>query len=253
MLAIERRKRIMSLLQENQSVLVPELSKLFKVTEETIRRDLEKLESEGLLKRTYGGAVINESTSVDIPLNIREITNIEGKQTIGLKVAENIEDGDTLLFDSSSTVLQVAKQIKFKRKITVITNSEKVIFELSNAKDCKVISTGGVLKANSMSLIGHWAEDAIKNFCVDKAIISCKGFDMDRGITESNEMEAEIKKAMANAAEKVFLLVDHTKFDKSSFVKMLDFNKVDYLFTDRKLSLEWEEFLQKQNIRLMYC
>jgi len=125
MLAIERRKRIMRLIQENQSVLVPELSKLFNVTEETIRRDLEKLEAEGLLKRTYGGAVINENSSADIPLNIREITNIESKQAISMKVAEYIEDGDTLLLDSSSTVLQVAKQIKFKKKLTVITNSEK--------------------------------------------------------------------------------------------------------------------------------
>ncbi|MCP2240304.1 DeoR/GlpR family DNA-binding transcription regulator [Thermoanaerobacterium thermosaccharolyticum] len=253
MLAIERRKRIMRLIQENQSVLVPELSKLFNVTEETIRRDLEKLEAEGLLKRTYGGAVINENSSADIPLNIREITNIESKQAISMKVAEYIEDGDTLLLDSSSTVLQVAKQIKFKKKLTVITNSEKIILELANAKDCKVISTGGVLKQNSMSLIGNFAEDMIKNFCVDKAIISSKGFDMTNGITESNEMEAEVKKAMADSAEKVFLLLDHNKFDKSSFVKMFDLNKIDYLFTDRKLSLEWEEFLKKHNIDLIYC
>ncbi|WP_026487261.1 DeoR/GlpR family DNA-binding transcription regulator [Caldanaerobius polysaccharolyticus] len=253
MLPIERRKKIVDLLQEKQSVVVPELSKLFNVTEETIRRDLEKLEKEGILKRTYSGAVINDNTNVDLPLIIREITNIEGKQAIGLKVAQFIEDGETLMLDSSSTVLQVAKQIKFKKKMTVITNSEKIILELANAKDCKVISTGGELKVNSLSLVGHLAEKALKNYYVNKAIISCKGFDMEKGITESNEREAEVKKAMVQSAEEVFMLVDHTKFDKSSFVKMLDFDKVHYVFTDRKLSNDWEEFLRKKQVKLVYC
>ncbi|HHY80175.1 MAG TPA: DeoR/GlpR transcriptional regulator [Thermoanaerobacter sp.] len=253
MLAIERRRKIMSLIQENQSVLVPELSKLFNVTEETIRRDLEKLEQEGLVKRTYGGAVLRESTNIDLSVNIREITNVEGKQAIALKVAEYIEDGDTLMLDSSSTAFYVAKQIKFKRRLTVITNSEKIVLELSNAKDCKVISTGGTLKANSLSYIGHWAEEAIKNYYVDKAIISCKGLDREKGITESHEMEAEVKRNMVNAANKVFLVVDHTKIDKSSFVRFATFDKIDYIFTDRKFSFEWEEFLQNNNIKIIYC
>ena len=253
MLAIERRRRILSLLQENQSVLVPELSKLFNVTEETIRRDLEKLEKDGLAKKTYGGAVLRESTNVDISLNIREITNVEGKQDIALKVAEYIEDGDTLMLDSSSTALYVAKQVKFKRKLTVITNSQKVVLELSNADDCKVICTGGTLKANSLSYVGHWAEEAIKNYYVDKAIISCKGLDKEKGITESNEMEAEVKKNIVNAAKEVFLLVDHTKVNKVSFVKFATFDKIDYIFTDRKFDSECEELFQNNGINIVYC
>ena len=145
MLAIERRRKIISLLEERNSVLVPELSKIFKVTEETVRRDLEKLEGEGFLKRTYGGAVINDSINAELPLKIREVTNIEGKRAIGIKVAEYIKDGDTIMVDSSTTALQVAERIKDKRKITVITNSVKVVSELSSARDCKVISTGGTL------------------------------------------------------------------------------------------------------------
>lgn len=253
MLAIERRNKIMSILEDKQSVLVTDLSKSFNVTEETIRRDLEKLEKEGVLKRTYGGAVINQNTSFDLPLNVREITNIESKSYIGMKVAEYIEEGDSIMLDSSSTAIYVAKNIKDKKRITVITNSEKVIMELSNARDCKVISTGGTLKSSSMSFIGHWAEKAIQNYYVDKAIISCKGIDLEKGITDSNEMEAEVKKNMINSAKKVFLVVDNTKFDKVSFVKIAEISDVNTIFTDEKLSLKWEEFLENKAVKLNYC
>lgn len=252
MLAIERRNVIMELLQNQQSVLVTELSKRFEVTEETIRRDLEKLEAEGLLKRTYGGAVLNKSTNVDVPFTIREGTNIEGKQAIGAKIAEYIDDGDSIMLDSSSTALHVAKFIKNKRKLTVITNSEKVILELADAKECKVISTGGTLKASSMSFIGHWAERAIGNYNVDKAIVSCKGVDLSKGITDSNEMEVEVKKAMVNSADKVFLAVDSTKFQRVSFVNILKFGDIDYIITDKKLNEEWEETIAGYNIKLIY-
>lgn len=252
MLAIDRRRKIMSLLQANHSVMVPELSKLFTVTEETIRRDLESLEKEGLLKRTHGGAVLNESINVEMPLNIREVTNIEGKQAIGLKVADFIEDGDTIMLDSSSTALQVAKQIKTKKKITVITNSVKVALELSNAKDCTVISTGGMLKSSSLCYIGHLAEKSIANYNVDKAVISCKGLDRDKGITDSNEMEGEIKKKMVHAAAKVYLAADHAKFNKVSFFQLLNFSDIDVVFTDHPLSPEWERHFNSQGVQLIY-
>jgi DeoR/GlpR family transcriptional regulator of sugar metabolism len=253
MLAIERRRKIISLLEESNSVLVLELSKTFNVTEETIRRDLEKLEKEGLLKRTHGGAVISDNINLELPLKVREVTNIEGKRAIGIKVSEYINDGDTIMLDSSTTALQVAQKIKDKRKITVITNSINVVTELSTSKDCKVISTGGILRENSMSFVGHMTEDSIKNYNVDIAVIACKGIDMNRGITESNEMEAEVKKAMVEAAEKVFLLADYTKFNKISFLKMLKLDKVDTIFTDKPLGEEWESFLQNKNIKLVYC
>jgi len=253
MLAIERRRNIISLLEENNSVLVPELSKIFNVTEETIRRDLEKLEKDGLLKRTHGGAVISDNINVDLPLKLREVTNIEGKRSIGIKVAEYINDGDTIMLDSSTTALQVAQRIKHKNKITVITNSINVVMELSIAKDCKVISTGGILRESSMSFVGHMVGDSIKNYNVDVAVLACKGIDMVKGITESNEMEVEIKKDMVGAAKKVFLLADFTKFNKVSFLKMLKLDNVDTIFTDEDLGEEWEQFLSNKNIKLVYC
>lgn len=252
MLAIERKKKIMSLLQENNSVLVPELSKYFGVTEETIRRDLEKLEKEGLLIRTYGGAILNESNNVDVPLTIREGTNIRGKQSIGIKVADYIENGDTIMLDSSSTALQVAKAIKTKKNLTVITNSVKIVMELADAKECKVISTGGMLRNSSLSFVGYVTEKLIESYNVNKAIIGCKGIDIDKGITESNEMEAHVKNAMADQSKEVILVVDHSKFDRVSFIKIINFDKIDIIFTDNKLSEEWEQYISKNNIKLIY-
>ena len=252
MLAIERKRKIISLLEERNSVLVPELSKIFSVTEETVRRDLEKLEVEGFLKRTYGGAVINDRINSELPLKIREVTNISGKRSIGIKVAEYIKDGHTIMLDSSSTALQVAERIKHKKRITVITNSIKVVSELATARDCTVISTGGTLREKSMSFVGNLTEDSISNFNVDVSVICCKGIDIQKGITESNDLEAQVKKAMMQSADKTFLVADYTKFDKISFIKMFKLEDIDMIFTDKKLSPEWEQYISGQNVELIY-
>jgi DeoR/GlpR family transcriptional regulator of sugar metabolism len=253
MLAIERRQKISEIILEKKSVKVPELSQLFDVTEETIRRDLEKLEKKGILMRTYGGAILCDSTTEDPPFTVRVTKNKLGKQKIAKKVAEWIQDGETIMLDSSSTALEVAKNIKDKRNLTVITNSIHVIMEFSQIEHCNVISTGGLLKPASMSFVGSVAENTISNYYVNKAILSCKGIDKSIGIMESNEMEKEIKKIMAKSAQNVYLVVDHTKFDKVAFVKMFEIDEIDILFTEDKLSEDWEEILRNKNIHLEYC
>lgn len=253
MFAIERRRKIISLLEEQSSVMVPELGKFFKVTEETIRRDLEKLEKDGLLKRTHGGAVAIENTNIELPIKIREITNIENKKNIAAKVSELIEDGDTIALDSSTTSLQVAKFIKSKKRITVITNAINIVYELSNASDFTVICIGGNLRVKSMSFVGHLAEESIEKYNVDKAIVSCKGIHLEKGVTESNEAEAEVKKSMIEAADKVYLLADSSKFNKISFVNMIKIEEVDTIFTEKKFSDEWEQLLERKNVKTSYC
>ena len=116
MLAIERKNEILSILQKEQRVLVSELSQRYNVTEETIRRDLEKLEREGFVKKTYGGAVLNKHITMDMPLKIREQTNRKEKQAIARKVASLVEEGDCMMLDSSSTSLMIAQELKKKKK-----------------------------------------------------------------------------------------------------------------------------------------
>lgn len=253
MLAIERRQKIMAMLNENKSVLVPELAKLFNVTEETIRRDLEKLEKEGLLKRTYGGAVLVENYNVDIPFEFRNATNIEGKKQIALTLIKYIEDGDTLVMDSSTSALQVAKLLKTKKKITVITNSEQIINELKVFEDIKVISTGGTLRNRSLSLVGPIAENTLKSLNANKAIISCKGFDIEKGFTESNELEAQVKKMMIEIADQVYMIADHTKMNKTALVNIATLDDVDFIFTDKILPPSQENAIREKNVEIVYC
>lgn len=254
MLAIERRQKIMAMLNENKSVLVPELAKLFNVTEETIRRDLEKLEKEGLLKRTYGGAVLVENYNVDIPFEFRNVTNIEGKKQIALSLIKYIEDGDTLVMDSSTSALQVAKLLKTKKKITVITNSEQIINELKVFEDTiKVISTGGTLRNKSLSLVGPIAEQTLRSLNANKAIISCKGFDIEKGFTESNELEAQVKKLMIEIADKVYMIADHTKMNKTALVNIATLDDIDFIFTDKILPPSQENVIREKNVEIVYC
>jgi len=252
MLAIERRNKILAILQDESRVVVSDLSALFKVTEETIRRDLEKLEKEGLAKKTYGGAIINESLNVDLPYTVRKKANVPSKQYIAEIISSMIEDGDHIMLDASSTAVYVAKHLKHKKNITLITNSIEILLELSDVVGWKILSTGGALKEGALSLVGYQAEKMINTFHVDKAIISCKGIDIEKGITDSNEMDAHIKKLLLNSANTKILAVDNSKFDKISFTKIGDLVDLDIIVTDSEPDEKWKKIFNSMNIETKY-
>lgn len=252
MLAIERRNEIIAKLNEEKKVVVSELSQLFNVTEETIRRDLEKIEKDGLAKKTYGGAVLNENFNVDLPYIVRKKTNVSGKKYIGELVGEMIHDGDHIILDASSTALFVAQNIKNKKNITVITNSIEIILELSDRKDWKVMLTGGELKDTALALVGYQAEKMLQSYYVDLAVFSCKGIDQSKGLTDSNESDAQIKKAIINSAKKKILAIDNSKIDKISFTSICGINEVDMIVTDIEPDEQWKKSMQNAGIELVY-
>ena len=143
MLAAERRSRILEKLQEDKTVVVSELSELFEVSEETIRRDLDKLDKEGLAVKSYGGAVLDESNHVDMPFNIRKKTNMSGKQKMAEILGELIPDGAHIIVDPSTTAVSIVKALKEKERLTVITNSIEVLVELTDVSGWNIISSGG--------------------------------------------------------------------------------------------------------------
>lgn len=252
MLAVERRNKIEELIQKNKSVLVPELAKLFDVTTETIRGDLEKLEKQGVLVRTYGGATLVEGSESDIPVSDREVINFEGKQRIGKRAARIIKDGETVFLDASTSSLHIARNIKDKKSLTVITNSERIINELSACENIRVMCTGGLLSTRNMSFVGRIVEKTIReNYFANKVFFSCRGATLARGLTESNEAEAEIKKAMIDCSESVFFLCDHTKIGKIGVPVISDFKKIDTLITDTKMTDEWSSMLAENDINLI--
>lgn len=139
MLAIERKNEILDKLRAEQRVLVSDLAAYYHVTEETIRRDLDKLEKEGYATKTYGGAILGNSTKTDLSYTIRNKTNVEAKNQIAAIASRLIEDGDHLMLDDSSTSLYLAKKLKEKKNLTVITNSVELVVELSDVEGCKMI------------------------------------------------------------------------------------------------------------------
>jgi len=247
-LAIERRQAIFELLKEAGSVQVTELSARFEVSEETIRRDLTKMENSGLLYKTYGGAFINAGMHREVPVSMREHTYVEGKNIIGLLAAQLINNGDTIFLDASTTAVHIAENILDKKNVIVITNALKVAETLAPAAGLKVICTGGTLRASSLTTVGKAAEEAIATYFADKAFICCDGIHRVHGVTDANEKEAEIRKQMMRQADSSVLVVDATKFDKTSFVHMADFSKFDLLLTDKEMSAEWIATLREYDV-----
>lgn len=248
MFVVERRSRILSLLNDKKSILVQELADAFSVTEETIRRDLKVLEGQGLLVRTHGGAVVADDSKAEAPLEIRQGINIPGKDAIGREAARLVKDGDTLILDASTSSLFLARHIKDKKGLTVITNAEKVVFELSGCADMTVISTGGILRPKSLSYIGRAAESSLSAYYADMAFLSCKGFSVDRGFTDSNEQESDMRKLMMKSSKKVIFLCDSTKFDRAGYVTTARLEDVDMLITDAPLPGEWAAALEGSGV-----
>ncbi|WIV21280.1 MULTISPECIES: DeoR/GlpR family DNA-binding transcription regulator [Paenibacillus] len=250
MLAAERRQMIIDIANKDKRVLVSELSHKFQVTEETIRRDLEKLEKEGVLTRTYGGAIMNRHSNEDLPFYTRHATNLHIKQEIAQKALSYIHNGDTLMMDPSTSSIELLKILNMRQGLTVITSS--IILQEFAASGHQIISTGGTLRAPSMSLVGTVAHETARKYHVDKFIMSCKALSLDHGIMDSNEAECELKRKMIQQAEQVILLADHTKFDRTAFVHLSHFDNIDVVITDQEPSDPWKQLFQEHEIELIY-
>ena len=231
MLAEERRRQIIALLNLRGSIQVSELSSSFSVTEETIRRDLDILNGRNLLKRTHGGAVALQSRH-EVPFDVRKQVNIEEKRQIAAKAAGLVQPGDTVFLDISSTAMFLAKELSNMKDITVIANSTRIVLEFIDKKDITFISTGGILRPNSYSLVGPLANDAVSKYYADKFFSSCKGFSLKHGATDSNELESEVKKNMMRRSSSLYLIIDHTKLDETGLIQFASVDEIDTIICD---------------------
>ena len=253
MLAIERKNEILNKLRTEQRVLVSELAIHYGVTEETIRRDLDKLEKEGYATKTYGGAIWGNSTKTDLSYTIRNKTNVEAKTSMARLISTMVNDGDHLMLDDSSTALYVAKQLKEKKNLTIITYSVEIVVELSGVDGFTILSTGGQLRPGSLAFEGYQVPQMLSKYHVDKAILSCKGLDPDAGITDSAENHALSKQAMIRAAKDVILALDDSKFDKISFVQIAPLEKIGTVVTNRKPDETWMTLFREQGVACQFA
>mgnify|MGYP000999959609 CR=1 FL=1 len=233
MLVLERRQLIVKLLEEQGSVRVSTLAAIYGVTEETIRRDLEELERAGFLKRTYGGAVAWKGTGYESPYDARRERQLDEKLAIAKKAADLIADGETLFLDASTTTLYLARQLQGKRDLGIITNSIQIVSELGGQKGLSIIATGGTLRDKSLSCVGPLAARVLREYHPDWAFFSCKGFSMERGLLDTNDLEVELKRlAIANARASV-ALVDSSKFRQPALLEIAPVEKITKLITDK--------------------
>ena len=248
MLAIERKNEILDKLRAEQRVLVSDLAEYYHVTEETIRRDLDKLEKEGYATKTYGGAILGNSTKTDLSYTIRNKTNVDAKNQIAAIASRLIEDGDHLMLDDSSTSLYLAKKLKEKKGLTVITNSVELVVELSGVEGWTIILTGGRLKPESLALVGDQTQQSLRRYHVDKAVMSCKGIDLESGVTDSSQT----KQSMLCCAKKRILILDSSKFDKVSFIDIAPLDAFDTVVTNAVPSKAWLDYFADHNIECLY-
>ncbi|MEJ2635615.1 MAG: transcriptional repressor AgaR [Calditrichia bacterium] len=235
MLTEERRRRIQEILQTQKRILVNEIADDFNISAVTIRKDLEILEKRGVLSRVHGGAIVNHSSVQDLAVNEKERINVQEKNKIARKAESLIKSGDVIILDSGSTTTALARHLKFKKDITVITNAVNIASELT-ASEVNVILTGGNLREKSFSLVGPIAEESLKLITADKLFLGVDGIDFERGLTTPNIMEAKVNRMMIQAADEVILLADSSKFGRRSLGVIDEVKSVDKLITDKRVS-----------------
>ncbi len=217
MLPVERQSLIVSKLLESESVRTTDLATILKVTDETVRKDLESLEKRGELLRIHGGAVRPNQSRVELALNERKQVNRDKKTSIAGLAAECIEPNDTIFIDASSTALTLVEHLPGFH-LTVLTNAHNVITALADRDGIDIICTGGIYEPRSRSYIGLPAESTMRKHNIHKMFFSCNGIHLERGVSETNPRQASFKERVIECSEKVFCLADSTKIGlKSSF------------------------------------
>lgn len=254
MLKDERRRRILELLAEGGSLSSHQVSQAFGVSHETIRKDLGWLEAEGKLRRTFGGALPLEDApreAADPTLAYRNVANRPAKDAIARYAAGLIQPGDTVVLDSSTTTLQMVKHIPQNRDIVVVTNALATLNELAGREGIGVVALGGTYRARSTSFLGRMAAENLSHFNISRAFVSGNAFDAEAGLTDPNEQEAEIKRAMVAAARHACLLVDATKFGRMAAITTCAAGAFEAIITDGALPAAKAEALRAAGLPLV--
>lgn len=231
----ERKRRILDLVRNGDAVTVGDLSTEFGVSESTVRRDLRELEQSGLLERTHGGALPAEGTLSEPSFAEKTGQNNEEKAAIARMAATLVGDGDAIILDAGTTTLQIARLLRHRRNLTVVTNAFHIAAELSDIPEIEVIVTGGTVRGNTLALVGPTAERNLAEVNVDMVFLGTNGIDIARGLTTPTQAEAAVKRAMIAAARKVIVVADHTKFGKVAFATIAPITAAHAVISDRAL------------------
>jgi len=247
----ERRQHILSLIRSHGRALVRELSRSLNISQITIRKDLEYLQSKGLVQRTHGGALrIQSSALLDPTLKEKQKQHSQEKQRIAEAAVRMVEEGQCVMLDSGTTTTAIAHELKSFSQLTVITNAVNIAAELTST-NLEVILIGGSLRKNSFSLVGPLAEDVLQEMHADILFLGVDGFDPEVGLTTPNFLESRVNRAMVKAASRVVAVCDSTKFNRRSLSRIVLPSAIHCVITDRGLPPETAEILRAQNIEVV--
>ncbi len=254
MLTVERQSIIIDMIQKKGMVRVSDLTRIFAVSGMTIRRDLDSLEKVGILKKVYGGAIaskqsINEN-SKDIPISIRSIERIQEKRSIAQVAVSFITKDDAVLLDAGTTTLEIAKLLKDRSNLVLITNSIPAAYELAGS-DVTLLIMGGQIRGSSHSIVGAKTNAFLSDLVVGTLFLAASGLSLEQGIMNSNLDESEVKRHMIKHSERVILVADSSKFQSQSYHVFAQWSEIDLFITDHELSDEHNTVLNQLGVQVI--
>ena len=254
MTTFERRQRLLALLKAQPGVRVPEAARLLNVSDGTVRNDLNALAEEGLLARVRGGARLSSDFPFHAPaFTARSEVKRNAKLCIAQHAAEFVQDGDSLLLDSSTTVYYMAAHLQKRRGLTVFTNGIEVGRELAKNTSHTVILLGGMLRSDGMSVNVPFNEHILSNLHIKTAFVSSSGFSPEAGLTEVDIHEAQFKRKMITCASTVIALIDSSKFGKLDITAFAHLEQIAHIFTDDGVGPVWLKKLQTAGVAVTVC
>ena len=246
-----RHQYILDQLKKNGYVRVVDLSEQLNVSGATIRKDLSLLESRNLLRRTHGSASPSRTNVIDLPVQEKSSMNTDKKEAIARMACSLIEEGDSILLTSGSTIEMFARALEPKGVLNVVTPSIRVGIYLSEKDNVNIMMLGGHLVVKSLSVRDSYTEEGLKYVRCNKAFFSCDGFDFDGGITTAYVEEAKITNSMLNVAAEVILLADSTKLGKDGFGKICDMARIDKLITDEGIPQSIKSRFEEEGVEVL--
>lgn len=248
--AEERQSRILSMLSENGKVLIPELCAHFSVSAVTIRNDLNELERQGRIKRTHGGAIPLSKTAQELNFQQKQVKNMDVKLVLAEYAATLVEDGDTLVLDTGTTMLALAQKLLTKKNLTIVTNDLKIAMLIDEQSTHTVILTGGVLRRGFYCTTGPMMRDDLRRFRADTCFLSSNGMSLRAGFTTPDEGHADMKREMARISSQTIVICDSDKIGKDYFSVIMPLTAVDRILTDDRIDAAEREALLHAEIPL---
>ncbi len=254
MLKAERHRVILETIERDGKLVVALLCQHLAVSEMTLRRDLHELEQSGHLRRVHGGAIRDLGRSYEPPYRLRSANLSEYKERIAARAADLVLDGDSIALDIGTTTYAMVPYLKDKKNLTIVTASLRIAYAIATQfkleSDVRLIVTGGIVRAGELSMIGALAEYAYNNLNLDKAFVGIGGIHLERGLSEYNIEDNQVKKWLIVSAKECIVLADHSKFDRVALAHVADLKDVSSIVTDRPLSIAYAKQLTKAGIKV---